>query len=270
MFLIVGVFFLYEGIEAYREHLIQQNWIEAEAYVTQISSRKESVGFGKRSSTKIVYDVEYIFDVPPMETYFGSIKGSAKYYDTGDVLTIKYDPNNPHDSTSVLYSDKNAIIIGTILSVGVAFGGMLVVILITNAKSKKRSQVNKPKNRRPYSVKDPSLRGYPVKLVIMGVLSKLSIGGAGIMASVGALFILMAILAKTVIIFYVAGGIALIMYFIIGVLSPIKQIDKLYNELGNDQFYRIVDKALESPKNSYSDYDQIIGELYRACPNLDE
>lgn len=270
IFFIVGLFFLYEGIEACQKHTIQQSWIETEAYVTQISSRKENSGFGRHNITKTVHDVEYIFDVPAMETYYGKISGTSTYYDTGDILTIKYNPDNPHESTTVLYSNKKALIVNTILSVGFAFGGMLVVIIVSNLKVKNKGKSNGLTERKPYSRKDPSLRGYPVKLIMMGILSKFIIGGVWIMFIVGALFMLMALLAKTVIVFYIAGGISLLMYFIIGILSPIKQINKLYNELGSEVFHRVIDKALEEPKNRYSDYEVILTYLYKACPNIDD
>ncbi len=195
MFFIAGVWSVYEGIKNYKEQLIQQDWPEAEAFVTQVRSRKESSGIRKNRS-KTVYDVEYIFDVPPMETYYGNIKGTAVYYDTGDVLTIKYDPDDPNKSTTALAPDVVALVTNTVLSGIFASVGIFVAIVIPNMRMKAKEKKSSLKPRKPYSRNDASLRGYPVKLVFMALWANVSFSGAGVCAIVAVVFILMAFLAK--------------------------------------------------------------------------
>ena len=264
VFVIAGILFIYQGVENYREQLRQQDWPEAEAFVTQVKSRKESSGV-RKNRTKTVYDVEYIFDVPPMDTYYGNIKGTAIYYETGEMLTIKYDPNDPNTSTTVLAPNLSTLLTNTVLSILFTIVPVIVVFVIPRLDHDVKEKLAKP--RKPYSKKDPSVRGYPIKLVLMAIVSNLNILGVGLFAIGGLLFILFAILAKHMIVFYIAGSIALLIYLKSGVISPIMEINRFYNELGSEQFHRIIDKALESSRGLHNDYEEIMSALGKACPS---
>jgi len=201
-----------------------------------------------------------------MDTYYGTVKGTAEYYDTGDIITIKYDPDDPNNSTTILYPDKEALIINTILSVGCVLIGVAFVITVTYAKNKNNEKENKPKEQTQYSRKDPSLRGYPVKLVIMAIIYNLLNGGAWIIALVGVMFVVLAVLAKGLEVFYIAGVISLLLYMFKGIVEPVRIINRFYKELGSEQFHRTVDNALETSKTHNSDYEKIIRALYETFP----
>lgn len=106
------------GIPGYKEEISQLNWIKTEATVTNVYERMTTNG-----NKYIIYDILYEYSAEE-NVYTGLIE-SVNYKKIGDEFEIKYNPQSPKKSTSVLKPNVNFIIFGVILGIS----GILLMIL---------------------------------------------------------------------------------------------------------------------------------------------
>ncbi len=106
------------GIPGYKEEMSQLNWIKTDAAVTNVYENMTTSG-----NKYIIYDISYEYSAEE-NRYTGLIK-SVNYKKIGDKFEIKYDPQSPEKSTSVLKPNVSFIIFGVILGIS----GILLMIL---------------------------------------------------------------------------------------------------------------------------------------------
>lgn len=248
VFIIAGILFTIMAFDIYVEQLDQRSWIKTEATITDVSSRQVSSGGVKSKGTKTVYDAVYVYENDSGRRFVGELERTQWKRTVGEKLTVKYDPENPTESTNILEPSIGAFIVNL-------FFGLfwLAVGIFTSVKFKLANTNVKKKNKEIiYSQKDISERGYPVKLSLWAVLESAKINVLGVPLIVGLTFVIFGILAKNYIVFYIAGALALLFFIIKGVAEPLLEIKKQYNRLGNLRFYRTVDRALAERKQGMS------------------
>ena len=98
--LIVGIGLIVNGIKDYAEQSRQNDWLTTQATVTDVSSHVvRSHGSGNRSSTYYTLVYEYTVNG---ETYTGKSGQLSSPRLVGDVITVKYDPEAPEESTTTI------------------------------------------------------------------------------------------------------------------------------------------------------------------------
>lgn len=257
-FLSAGIIFGYIAISTYyKEKLSTKDWATATATVTM-------AGYREDDPNSTVMDVEYMFPVPPLETYYGYINGTTKYYETNDTFEIKYNPDNPYISTTKLAPNKDMLIFGLICSVMCIIIGVCATFGVPELKYnllRRIKERNYGKKRRPYSSKPPIDRGFPIKLTFMAAAA--GIREAWMFYVTDIFFIAVCAYAKVSAYYYIFFAAILIFLFDISVRRIVGNVWKYYADLGKLRFYRIVDEALEEPRSSVSDFITIMSALDR-------
>lgn len=118
-FLITAVALITGSIRDYAAQHQQVDWPTAEAEVIDISSRVESSGTRRHRRSQTVYDITYSYEVDG-QTYEDQLNGSSQLRLVGDSLTIKYDPDAPESSTTILSPHLSSLIIPLVM--GLIFG----------------------------------------------------------------------------------------------------------------------------------------------------
>ena len=121
MALLTGIYLLAGGVWDYIQQHQRMDWPVAEDTVTDVSGRVESSGAGSGRRSYTVYDIVYVYEVE-RESYFGEYNRSSVMYLVGDLLKIKYDPDEPGDSTTNLSPQLSGLLIP--VGAGVLFAGM--------------------------------------------------------------------------------------------------------------------------------------------------
>lgn len=99
--LLAGLYLMVGSVVSYVEQCRQANWPTTSASVTDCSSRVIRSSGRRHSHSRTVYDVTYQYQVNG-ERYTGQGTGQAAPCLVGDSLSIKYDPERPANSTTVL------------------------------------------------------------------------------------------------------------------------------------------------------------------------
>lgn len=250
LFIIIGIYLSVQAFGIYKEQLQQRSWQETEATITHVSTRQVSRGGAKGKGTKTVYDAVYVYENDLGKSYVGEIEGTQLKKTVGEKLTIKYDLENPSESTNILEPSLGAF------SVNLFFGLFWVAAGIFPFVKSKISSKSKKKTEKEtvYSKKDFSELGYPYKLCLWAVLDEVKLHRHGIPLIVGLCFVLFGVLAKTYYIFYIAGGLGIAVYVLKGVVQPVLEIDKHYKHLGSDRFYAALNRGLENRKIGMTPY----------------
>lgn len=131
--LLSAVILIVGSIQNYTAQWEQNDWTSITAEVTDISSRVERSGGGRRSRSRTVYDITYSYEVEG-QTYIGQLNGSSTLRLVGDELNIKYDPEAPESSTTIMSPQISSLILSTLLGivfavVGFCMSGLLAWIL---------------------------------------------------------------------------------------------------------------------------------------------
>ena len=122
--MIVGVYLLVGGIGDYAEQSRQKDWIPIEATVTDVSSHVvRSHGSGNRSSTYYTLVYEYTVNG---ETYTGKSGQLSSPRLVGDVITVKYDPEAPEESTTTLSPHTRDLVVLLVLGTAIAVVGFFL------------------------------------------------------------------------------------------------------------------------------------------------
>lgn len=122
--MIVGIVLIVNGIGDYAGQSRQKDWIPIEATVTDVSSHVVRFhGSGNRSRTYYTLVYEYTVNG---ETYTGKSGQLSSPRLVGDVITVKYDPEAPEESTTTLSPHTRDLVVLLILGTAIAVGGFFL------------------------------------------------------------------------------------------------------------------------------------------------
>ena len=122
--LIVGIGLIVNGIKDYAEQSRQNDWLTTQATVTDVSSHVvRSHGSGDRSSTYYTLVYEYTVNG---ETYTGKSGQLSSPRLVGDVITVKYDPEAPEESTTTLSPHTRDLVVLLVLGTAIAVAGFFL------------------------------------------------------------------------------------------------------------------------------------------------
>lgn len=120
--MIVGIVLIVNGIGDYAGQSRQKDWIPIEATVTDVSSHVVRFhGSGNRSRTYYTLVYEYTVNG---ETYTGKSGQLSSPRLVGDVITVKYDPEAPEESTTTLSPHTRDLVVLLILGTAIAAVGV--------------------------------------------------------------------------------------------------------------------------------------------------
>lgn len=119
--MIVGIYLIVNGIKDYAEQSRQNDWLTMQATVTDVSSHVVRFhGSGNRSRTYYTLVYEYTVNG---ETYTGKSGQLSSPRLVGDVITVKYDPEAPEESTTTLSPHTRDLVVLLILGTAIAAVG---------------------------------------------------------------------------------------------------------------------------------------------------
>lgn len=122
--MIVGIYLIVNGIKDYAEQFRQNDWLTTQATVTDVSSHVvRSHGSGNRSRTYYTLVYEYTVNG---ETYTGKSGQLSSPRLVGDVITVKYDPEAPEESTTTLSPHTRDLVVLLILGTAIAVVGFFL------------------------------------------------------------------------------------------------------------------------------------------------
>ena len=122
--MIVGIYLIVNGIKDYAEQFRQNDWLTTQATVTDVSSHVvRSHGSGNRSSTYYTLVYEYTVNG---ENYTGKSGQLSSPRLVGDVITVKYDPEAPEESTTTLSPNTHNLLVLLILGTAIAVVGVFL------------------------------------------------------------------------------------------------------------------------------------------------
>ncbi len=142
MWMAVFILFGLSGISSYLNQLSQQDWIRTEAIVTE-SAFSRSVPTSHGHSQKL-YKVKYVYTLDGIE-YEGVIEDTPFPQNPGTEITVKYDGENPNNSTDVLEPSFSALLMNIVMHVG----GLVFIFSISKFKihiCKRKERSDKPDN----------------------------------------------------------------------------------------------------------------------------
>ena len=120
--MIVGIYLIVNGIKDYAEQSRQNDWLTTQATVTDVSSHVVRFhGSGNRSRTYYTLVYEYTVNG---ETYTGKSGQLSSPRLVGDVITVKYDPEAPEESTTTLSPHTRDLVVLLILGTAIAAVGV--------------------------------------------------------------------------------------------------------------------------------------------------
>ncbi len=122
--MIVGIYLIVNGIKDYAEQSRQNDWLTTQATVTDVSSHVVRFhGSGNRSRTYYTLVYEYTVNG---ETYTGKSGQLSSPRLVGDVITVKYDPEAPEESTTTLSPHTRDLVVLLILGTAIAAVGVFL------------------------------------------------------------------------------------------------------------------------------------------------
>lgn len=122
--MIVGIVLIVNGIKDYAEQSRQNDWLTTQATVTDVSSHVVRFhGSGNRSRTYYTLVYEYTVNG---ETYTGKSGQLSSPRLVGDVITVKYDPEAPEESTTTLSPHTRDLVVLLILGTAIAAVGVFL------------------------------------------------------------------------------------------------------------------------------------------------
>ena len=122
--MVVGIVLIVNGIKDYAEQSRQNDWLTTQATVTDVSSHVvRSHGSGNRSSTYYTLVYEYTVNG---ETYTGKSGQLSSPRLVGDVITVKYDPEAPEESTTTLSPHTRDLVVLLVLGTAIAVVGFFL------------------------------------------------------------------------------------------------------------------------------------------------
>ncbi len=117
--LILGIRMMIEGVWNYAEQQKQTDWILTTAEISDISSRV--TGSSRKHPSDTVFDITYQYEVDG-EVYSDILYNRGRAFLLGDRIKIKYDPEQPENSTDILSPSFGNLILF------LAFGSVLTLL----------------------------------------------------------------------------------------------------------------------------------------------
>lgn len=145
--LIVGIVLIVNGIKDYAEQSRQNDWLTTQATVTDVSS--EVVRYPPKGRSRTYYTIVYEYEANG-EIYTGRAERLSSPRLVGDVITVKYDPEAPEESTTTLSPHIRDLVVLLILGTAIAVAGFFLsgmLELFRNLLRKKHTE--KPKESVP-------------------------------------------------------------------------------------------------------------------------
>ena len=141
--MIVGIYLIVNGIKDYAEQSRQNDWLTTQATVTDVSSHVvRSHGSGNRSSTYYTLVYEYTVNG---ENYTGKSGQLSSPRLVGDVITVKYDPEAPEESTTTLSPHTRDLVVLLVLGTAIAaVGGYLSGVIGLVRELLQKGRTGKP------------------------------------------------------------------------------------------------------------------------------
>ena len=141
--MIVGIYLIVNGIKDYAEQSRQNDWLTTQATVTDVSSHVvRSHGSGNRSSTYYTLVYEYTVNG---ENYTGKSGQLSSPRLVGDVITVKYDPEAPEESTTTLSPHTRDLVVLLVLGTAIAaVGGYLSGVISLVRELLQKGRTGKP------------------------------------------------------------------------------------------------------------------------------
>ena len=263
VFVAFSLYIGYLGIRNYCDQFGQRDWEKADATVTQIVPIYGEDG----GNSKQRYDIHYVFDVG-MDTYTGVLNNEKIYRNTGDVIVIKYDPDDPNKTTDILEPRVDALIINVFTAVFMSnfclwMAGAPNLISLISKLLGKGAQKNESEDEKNIRLAKELCRyvndGYPVKLTVRAIVEG-TLEGHWVALAVALSFI--AFGAFYIELFIIPGAAALLIYLYKGVIGPIITVKRCFENLGAVEFYKTVESAFLSKRRPYeSESTRIIAAL---------
>lgn len=119
--LLLGIRMVGEGICNYIEEHQQQDWVQTTGWVTEV----ESGYSGIRQGRSIRYDITYAYEAQGAR-YTGRLYNRSRYMDPGEPVVIKYDPENPADSTDILSPSLYNLVVFLLFGAALTGAGFLL------------------------------------------------------------------------------------------------------------------------------------------------
>ena len=104
--LVLGIRMVGEGIFNYIAEWHQQDWVPAAAWVTG----SEGEYSRSRRGRSVSYDIDYAYEAKG-EQYTGRLYNRDRDMEPGETIQIKYDPDNPADSTDILQPSLHNLVV---------------------------------------------------------------------------------------------------------------------------------------------------------------
>lgn len=109
-FLLAGIYLFFGSIWDYAAQHDRMDWTVQTAQVADISSRVVSRRAGSSRRSRTVYDITYQYEVDG-EVYTGELNSTSQIRMVGDELKIKYDPEAPEKSTTILSPQLSTLLL---------------------------------------------------------------------------------------------------------------------------------------------------------------
>lgn len=161
---IIGIALAVYSINDYAKECNSMSWTSTDAITVDLDSHE--VSSVKRSHTYTIYEITYEYEVNG-ESYTGFMY-SENPVALGQVVEIKYNPDNPASSTSLLKPDTQRFAIILVISIVLIVGGLVfVIILLKHNRLFKYIGEDKPYYHAPEQ--RANLKSYLLLLIPIGV-----------------------------------------------------------------------------------------------------
>lgn len=109
---IAGIWLMVTGVKIYNEQVSHKDWIATTAYI-----------YSEAIEVKYVYSYSYSVDD---QTYYDKIECAGDAHNAGEFLTVKYNPENPTQSTDILEPQISAIIVNGLIGLWIIGMGLII------------------------------------------------------------------------------------------------------------------------------------------------
>ena len=143
--LILGIRMVGEGVYNYIDEHNQKDWVFTTAYVIDISSEYS----GTRHNQHVDYDITYQYEVNGNK-YSDKLYNRSKAMGLGDKIEIKYNPEEPENSTDILApSVKNLILFFVFGAIFITIGFFLSGVWALIRKMRRKGELEEKETLPP-------------------------------------------------------------------------------------------------------------------------
>lgn len=167
---LIGIRMIGEGVWNYVSEHQQGDWITTYAEVIDISSEYSQSSI-KRPS-RVEYDITYQYEVDGIK-YSDELYNRKMPMALGEKIKIKYDPDEPKNSTDILFPSFGNLVVFLILGVIFGTAGFFIsgsYLLIRKIQGKELSPSDKCDNVKARKTKKPSIEIIIKRFIIQAVV----------------------------------------------------------------------------------------------------